>query len=65
MSPASAFILAQALAPEVSWGRERRVGQVEGVGGEKGSEEMALRNQKPVERSGRLLNNIYTPGRWQ
>lgn len=30
MSPASAFILAQALAPEASWGRgRRRVSQVE------------------------------------
>lgn len=50
MSLASAFILAQDLAPEVSWGRGRRVGQVEGAGREEGSEEKAIRNQKPVQR---------------
>lgn len=66
MSPASAFILAQALAPEASWGRgRRRVSQVEGgrggnMGGG-GSEGKAVRNQKPVER----WEEFYTPGQRQ
>lgn len=50
MSPASAFILVQALAPEVSWGRGKGAGQVEGVWGEDGSAEKAIGSQKPMQR---------------
>lgn len=50
MSPASAFILVQALAPEVSWGRGRGDGQVEGVWGEDGTAEKAIGSQKRMQR---------------
>jgi hypothetical protein len=69
MSPARAFILAQALAPEAFWGTgRRRVGQVEGAGRKRGRRRVRGEGHKKPEtcgKMGRYLGDGYSPGQRQ